>query len=595
MPRTRSSSRGKTHVSLPARRTRSGRLLEAPVVEEFEVDEPIEEAEASEEERQEEEEADVEEQYVEEEDDQPEDDQPEDEEEFQPDPLAAATPQRTTYAFESKSHVRSPTFTPKELRSGLSGSATPIQVQARNDAHVYGLFCQNKGIQKQKAEAEQVTLSRMSKQHVNVPTASSAPPSDPVVYTSQISDTTQGVPQKNQEIDTIFGLHKYIVLGGVLLLFVLAAFTILPGIIFPSAVGQLTQDQVDHLQAQLEDHQVNVLLPQLKKLVDDYVSQHSAGQTFELSEDQKSELQKLVEETTMPPDASKEVVALWFNDIVAKYETSKDVFNEIQVQVNKAADGMRDDITAELKEGLAQADAKINKVSAAADKLRDDARKLKEEQENGNNLDEQELLVLIKPEIDRKIALYHADQTNETDFALFSAGGRVIKSSQTSRKTSTDSIKAIFDSFFTAYMPTRPPHTMLIDDTQVGHCWPMQSNTGWAVIELRTSVIVKSVVYEHVPSGISPGGSLSAPKHMKVWGLSGEPDPNEDFPRVALLADFEYNADHSVEKPLQKFVTMNPNKSHYKFVAIEVLDNHGADYTCMYRFRVHGDPVPKLS
>ena len=117
----------------------------------------------------------------------------------------------------------------------------------------------------------------------------------------------------------------------------------------------------------------------------------------------------------------------------------------------------------------------------------------------------------------------------------------------------------------------------------------MQGGSGWAVVELRDSIQLESISIEHIPASITPS-SGSAPRVIKVWGLDGVVQPvgasPEGFPKSGKpLCTLQYSIEEG-SKPLQE-VFCGSAKSH-KFVGLEIVSNHGADYTCIYRFRVHG-------
>lgn len=77
---------------------------------------------------------------------------------------------------------------------------------------------------------------------------------------------------------------------------------------------------------------------------------------------------------------------------------------------------------------------------------------------------------------------------------------------------------------------------------------------------------------------------------MRVLGWIGSA-VNQNI--VADLGTFEYNLE---ERPVQTF-TLDPDNtlqelSYIDHIRMEVLSNHGhADFTCVYRFRVHGNEL----
>ncbi len=82
---------------------------------------------------------------------------------------------------------------------------------------------------------------------------------------------------------------------------------------------------------------------------------------------------------------------------------------------------------------------------------------------------------------------------------------------------------------------------------------------------------------------MSPTGKIdSAPKEFEVYGyLHSENDQEPLF-----LGKYVY--DQSGD-PLQFFYIMHPPEEIFYFIELRILSNHGnPNYTCLYRFRVHG-------
>jgi SUN domain-containing protein 1/2 len=202
-----------------------------------------------------------------------------------------------------------------------------------------------------------------------------------------------------------------------------------------------------------------------------------------------------------------------------------------------------------------------------------------------------EMQNMVNSLTDKKLAIYHADQTNKIDFAAHYSGGDVVYASQNELVRESDHL---FSSLFDSYLPTKPPQVMLRGDTTPGNCWPMAGSNGWAVVRLRDTISISSVSIEHVPASITPRNG-TAPKGLRVWGLDGVTQPTgatpEGFPRTELLCEFEYSLESN---PLQEHACVSAAGKTHRFVGLEVLSNHGASFTCMYRFRVHGSTVNTL-
>ena len=91
---------------------------------------------------------------------------------------------------------------------------------------------------------------------------------------------------------------------------------------------------------------------------------------------------------------------------------------------------------------------------------------------------------------------------------------------------------------------------------------------------------------EHIPKSLSPTGKIdSAPKDFLVLGLESERDGNP-----TELGQYSYDQNG---EPLQFFEKIPSNSPEtektFPYVELRILNNHGnEDYTCLYRFRVHG-------
>ena len=87
---------------------------------------------------------------------------------------------------------------------------------------------------------------------------------------------------------------------------------------------------------------------------------------------------------------------------------------------------------------------------------------------------------------------------------------------------------------------------------------------------------------EHISKSMSPSGKIdSAPRDFVVYGLNSEKDPNP-----VKLGSYSYSQDLD---PLQYFEVKFPSKVVFPYIELDIISNHGnVNYTCLYRFRVHG-------
>ncbi|EDS43289.1 predicted protein [Culex quinquefasciatus] len=110
------------------------------------------------------------------------------------------------------------------------------------------------------------------------------------------------------------------------------------------------------------------------------------------------------------------------------------------------------------------------------------------------------------------------------------------------------------------------------------------------VIQLNSAVVVTGFSLEHISKLLAPNNQIdSAPKNFSVWGLATEHDPDP-----VQLGSYVYQ-DNSAA--LQYFPVDEPTRPElagraFRIVELRIESNHGnAHYTCLYRFRVHGERV----
>jgi Sad1 / UNC-like C-terminal len=197
----------------------------------------------------------------------------------------------------------------------------------------------------------------------------------------------------------------------------------------------------------------------------------------------------------------------------------------------------------------------------------------------------------------------------------------------TSRTTTTQII--------TTTQITAPPDAIVQTTTLPGYCWPVpmqrrqqqQKHSGVVTIRLQEPIIVTAITIDHVSKHVLVLQSTqlkSAPKRMKVYGYA--PCQSNhcnglgfDVTSKSVLTEITYSIheENSVQTfPVPRSRTRNesltsvdPNSEDTgscsavtescgsteplltAAVTVEVLDNWGNEYyTCLYRFRVHGDP-----
>ncbi|XP_033908381.1 SUN domain-containing protein 1-like isoform X1 [Acipenser ruthenus] len=180
------------------------------------------------------------------------------------------------------------------------------------------------------------------------------------------------------------------------------------------------------------------------------------------------------------------------------------------------------------------------------------------------------------------LRLYSQDQTGLVDYALESGGGSILST----RCSETYETKTALMSLFgiPLWYFSQSPRVIIQPDVHPGNCWAFKGSQGYLVIRLSLSVYPTSFSLEHIPKSLSPTGSInSAPKDFTVYGLEDEYQEEGK-----LLGRYIYNEDGD---SLQTFPIQEENDKAYQIIEMRVLSNWGhPEYTCLYRFRVHGEP-----
>ncbi|XP_077232364.1 uncharacterized protein LOC143869186 [Tasmannia lanceolata] len=184
--------------------------------------------------------------------------------------------------------------------------------------------------------------------------------------------------------------------------------------------------------------------------------------------------------------------------------------------------------------------------------------------------------------VKKEISLYDADKTNLTDYALESSGGTIVSTRCTDsylEKNIQYSVDGLIPVFFTS----NSPRVVIQPSVIPGECWSFAGSEGVLVVQLSRTIIPTSFTYEHIRRELSPDLNIeSAPKHFRVKSLK---DANDR--EGLLLGEYDYDKDG---EPLQQFQVQHPNPVPTRFIELIIQSNHGELlYTCLYRFRVHGN------
>ncbi|GAB0176783.1 SUN domain-containing protein 2 [Grus japonensis] len=176
---------------------------------------------------------------------------------------------------------------------------------------------------------------------------------------------------------------------------------------------------------------------------------------------------------------------------------------------------------------------------------------------------------------------YSEDRVGMVDYALESAGASVINTRCSETYETRTALLSLFG--IPLWYHSQSPRVILQPDVNPGNCWAFRGSQGFAVIRLSSIIHPTAVTLEHIPKALSPQGTIpSAPKDFAVYGLKEEGEEEG-----LLLGQFTYNHDGD---PIQTFYLEGDGVSTYQLVELRVLSNWGhPEYTCIYRFRVHGE------
>jgi len=191
------------------------------------------------------------------------------------------------------------------------------------------------------------------------------------------------------------------------------------------------------------------------------------------------------------------------------------------------------------------------------------------------------------------------------DYALASAGGHVMPGlhSETYRQKtqcSNNVIGWVRGLFGNCYSRAKTPNEMLTNEMKAGSCWPMKGSNGYAVIRLRQPIIIRSFSFEHLPLSIAYDNS-TAPRQLEFLGITAKEFEEAKKSQNGVgplfgqsltgekLAQMTYQLGDVLPIQIQ---IQNPAGIVYDYVKLNILSNHNnPSYTCIYRVRVHGQPV----
>uniref|UniRef100_H3B4W4 Sad1 and UNC84 domain containing 1 n=1 Tax=Latimeria chalumnae TaxID=7897 RepID=H3B4W4_LATCH len=192
---------------------------------------------------------------------------------------------------------------------------------------------------------------------------------------------------------------------------------------------------------------------------------------------------------------------------------------------------------------------------------------------------EEQARVIVK----NALNLYSQDKTGMVDFAMESGGGSILST----RCSETYETKTALMSLFgiPLWYFSQSPRVVIQPDIHPGNCWAFKGSQGYLVVRLSLLIYPTAFTLEHIPKALSPTGNISsAPKDFTVYGLEDEYQEEGK-----LLGQYTYNEEG---ESLQTFYVLEETDKAYQIVELRILSNWGhPEYTCVYRFRVHGNPL----
>eukprot|EP01133_Synstelium_polycarpum_P008947 gene8947-10493_t len=329
-------------------------------------------------------------------------------------------------------------------------------------------------------------------------------------------------------------------------------------------------------------------------------------------EDMLAELeQKLKQDSTSKPSDLKDQFDQYVKDLAqVKDRLSKDLVDTTQREKDSIVTTMRDSLTTYLSTAE-QSIAKVGQdrlliiVSEFENKARDHIQSQIHQLSNVQTQEKERLesnpsinsiagtlseLDVVKHMIEESLEVYSADKIAQRDFALASAGGMIHRrlSHYPISKTFPEHhvnplyMATYWMQSFTSPKP-HPPETILEAIHELGRCWAIAGGNGSVGVKLASPIRVTGVSVEHPNSKISYHIE-SAIKDFAVIGLKNQTDSGTELGR------FSYDVNRN--RHLQTFNF--DNKEEYPIVVLQVLSNNGYEYTCIYRFRVHGIPSSQV-
>ncbi|KAJ5077967.1 klaroid isoform a-related [Anaeramoeba ignava] len=196
----------------------------------------------------------------------------------------------------------------------------------------------------------------------------------------------------------------------------------------------------------------------------------------------------------------------------------------------------------------------------------------------------------IKMYINKILDIINWEMIDKIDYAAEGHGGWIIGSSPSYIPEHNNKWINFFFGYFLAQNQISLPEYAIQSNTHNKRCWSFGGSYGVLLVHLSKEIQPTHVTLEHLSSKVTPDYT-SAPQEFQVWGFQSSQNL---FSSPIYLGRFVYKI-HSNSSAIQIFSIDQKNLiDSIKIIKLEILSNYGKEYTCLYRFRVHGIPKKKI-
>lgn len=268
------------------------------------------------------------------------------------------------------------------------------------------------------------------------------------------------------------------------------------------------------------------------------------------------------------PNHNQQDILSWLHSIFVAKQDLETRLNNVTINMNANVAAMLESSAARIMDSVTE---KINRM------LKQRMQNIQMNQNIGMNsaLSDSQVHRIVKD----ALAIYDADKTGLVDYALEPSGGQILSTRCTENYNMRTAVVSVLG--IPLWYPSNTPRVVITPGVVPGECWAFQNFPGFLLIQLSTHVKVSAFSLEHIPQALAPGGVRdSAPKVFTAWGLKLENDRDP-----WNFGSYTYSLNDS---SIQYFAVEN-EAPPVNLVELRIESNHGnLNYTCLYRFRVHG-------